>query len=59
MLSQTPILMLSPQGNAALEFARFFELGVDGVFADFPGHAVFARQMYDRAYKGQNLLSFR
>lgn len=38
-------------GNASLEFARFFQLGVDGVFADFPSHAVFARQMYQRAVR--------
>ena len=36
-------------GNASQEFARFFELGVDGVFADFPGHAVFARELYNRS----------
>lgn len=35
-------------GNAALEFLRFYELGVDGVFADFPSHAAFARQVYER-----------
>ena len=31
-------------GNAAQEFAEFFRLGVDGVFADFPDHAVYARE---------------
>jgi glycerophosphoryl diester phosphodiesterase len=36
-------------GNASQEFGRFFELGVDGVFADFPGHGVFARELYNRA----------
>jgi glycerophosphoryl diester phosphodiesterase len=36
-------------GNASQEFGRFFKLGVDGVFADFPGHAVFARELYNRA----------
>lgn len=42
-------------GNAAHEFARFFELGVDGVFADFPDHAVFARELYNRArLRGEN-----
>jgi len=35
-------------GNSALEFMRFYELGVDGVFADFPSHAAFARQVYER-----------
>ena len=36
-------------GNASQEFARFFDLGVDGVFADFPGHAVFARELFNKA----------
>lgn len=31
-------------GNATQEFAEFFNLGVDGVFADFPDHAVYARE---------------
>ena len=31
-------------GNATREFADFFELGVDGVFADFPDHAIYARE---------------
>ena len=31
-------------GNATQEFADFFKLGVDGVFADFPDHAVYARE---------------
>ena len=35
-------------GNASLEFARFFNLGVDGVFADFPDHAVYASRMYEQ-----------
>lgn len=35
-------------GNASQEFAQFFRLGVDGVFADFPGHAVFARELFNR-----------
>lgn len=35
-------------GNASQEFGQFFRLGVDGVFADFPGHAVFARELYNR-----------
>lgn len=36
-------------GNAALEFVDFFELGVDGVFTDFPSHAVFARAVYEES----------
>ena len=31
-------------GNATQEFAEFFRLGVEGVFADFPDHAVYARE---------------
>jgi len=31
-------------GNATQEFAEFFKLGVDGVFSDFPDHAVYARE---------------
>lgn len=31
-------------GNATQEFADFFKLGVNGVFADFPDHAVYARE---------------
>lgn len=36
-------------GNSFLEFFRFFDLGCDGVFADFPAHAVYARELYNRA----------
>ena len=32
-------------GNATEEYARFFELGVDGVFTDFPSHARHARHV--------------
>lgn len=32
-------------GNASLEFVRFFRLGVDGVFADFPDHAVYVSRV--------------
>ena len=31
-----------------MEFWRFFLLGVDGVFTDFPSHAVFAREFYNK-----------
>ena len=31
-------------GDAAAEYARFFALGVDGVFSDFPAEAVAARE---------------
>ncbi len=46
-------------GNALFEFSRFFDLGVDGVFADFPGHGVFAREVYNRARKQGHELSFQ
>ena len=32
-------------GNALEEYARFFELGVDGVFTDFASHARHARHV--------------
>jgi glycerophosphoryl diester phosphodiesterase len=35
-------------GNAAMEFWRFFLLGIDGCFTDFPSHAVFAREFYNK-----------
>ena len=43
---RSDVLHLSPVygGNASLEFFRFFELGIDGVFADFPGHAAVSAQ---------------
>jgi len=31
-------------GNATQEFADYFALGIDGCFADFPDHAVYARE---------------
>lgn len=49
--TDTSVLHRAYGGNAALEFIRFFRLGVDGVFADFPSHAVFARNMYERALR--------
>jgi glycerophosphoryl diester phosphodiesterase len=33
-------------GDAAAEYARFYELGVDGVFSDFPREAVGARDAF-------------
>jgi glycerophosphoryl diester phosphodiesterase len=46
-------------GNASQEFSRFFDLGVDGVFADFPSHAVFARELYNRAKMDGHDLTFK
>eukprot|EP00697_Spironema_sp_BW2_P001152 gnl/Spiro4/11559_TR6103_c0_g1_i1.p1 gnl/Spiro4/11559_TR6103_c0_g1~~gnl/Spiro4/11559_TR6103_c0_g1_i1.p1 ORF type:complete len:376 (-),score=49.25 gnl/Spiro4/11559_TR6103_c0_g1_i1:46-1173(-) len=34
------------KGNAAAEYVRFFELGVDGVITDFTSHAVHAREYW-------------
>ncbi len=31
---------------------RFFHLGVDGVFADYPDHGVFARRVYESMGRG-------
>ena len=31
-----------------MEFVRFFQLGVDGFFADFPEHACFASRLYEQ-----------
>lgn len=33
-------------GSAAAEYKQFFALGVDGVFSDFPDHAVKAREQF-------------
>jgi glycerophosphoryl diester phosphodiesterase len=33
-------------GKALNEYRQFFRLGIDGVFSDFPGTAVFARWLY-------------
>ena len=35
-------------GNAAEEYIRFFKLGVDGVFTDFPAHARYARELHEK-----------
>ncbi len=36
------------EGNPEKEYHRFFELGVDGVFSDFPDHAVKARESFSK-----------
>lgn len=42
--SEAKRLLSDYQGNAAAEYKKFFELGVDGVFSDFPDTAVAARR---------------
>ena len=39
-------LAYDDQGDPLNEYLRFFELGVDGVFSDFPDHAVEARNLF-------------
>ena len=34
------------QGNPVNEYLRFYELGVDGVFSDFPNTAFAARELF-------------
>jgi glycerophosphoryl diester phosphodiesterase len=34
------------QGNPINEYLQFYELGIDGVFSDFPDHAVTARELF-------------
>jgi glycerophosphoryl diester phosphodiesterase len=34
-------------GNPLREYLQFFRLGIDGVFSDFPDHAVLARELFD------------
>lgn len=42
--SEAKRLLSDYQGDAAAEYKKFFELGVDGVFSDFPDTAVAARR---------------
>ena len=35
------------RGNPLREYLQFYRLGIDGVFSDFPDHAVFARRLFD------------
>lgn len=41
--SEARRLVSNDQGDPRAEYRRFFELGVDGVFSDFPDHALAAR----------------
>jgi glycerophosphoryl diester phosphodiesterase len=33
-------------GNPINEYLQFYELGIDGVFSDFPDHAFTARELF-------------
>jgi glycerophosphoryl diester phosphodiesterase len=44
--SDAPFLAVEYGGDPGREYERFFALGVDGVFSDFPGDAVRARLHY-------------
>ena len=41
--SEAKRLVSDYRGDAAAEYKKFFEMGVDGVFSDFPDTAVKAR----------------
>ncbi len=41
--SEAKRLAADDKGGPKAEYRRFFDLGVDGVFADFPDHAKAAR----------------
>ena len=41
--NEQPLLLSDYKGDPKAEYKRFFELGVDGVFSDFPDTAVAAR----------------
>lgn len=43
--SEAPGLLSDYQGNPQAEYQRFYALGVDGLFSDFPDTAVAARKM--------------
>ena len=40
----------SYMGNPVFEYLKFYELGIDGVFSDFPETAVAAREIFWRRY---------
>lgn len=43
--SDPPHLAADYDGDPTKEYQQFFELGVDGVFSDFPDHAIQAREL--------------
>ena len=44
--SEQPRLANQYMGNPAGEYLQFYELGIDGVFSDFPDHAFTARELF-------------
>jgi glycerophosphoryl diester phosphodiesterase len=44
--SDVPHLAKAYEGDALKEYLQFYALGVDGVFSDFPDHAVRAREQF-------------
>jgi glycerophosphoryl diester phosphodiesterase len=44
--SEQPRLANQYMGNPVGEYLQFYELGIDGVFSDFPDHAVTARELF-------------
>jgi glycerophosphoryl diester phosphodiesterase len=44
--SEQPRLANQYMGNPINEYLQFYELGIDGVFSDFPDHAVTARELF-------------
>ena len=49
--SEEQYLTASEQGQPALEYERYFKLGVDGLFSDFTDHAVEARAQFAQTLK--------
>ncbi|PKL77526.1 MAG: glycerophosphodiester phosphodiesterase, partial [Candidatus Melainabacteria bacterium HGW-Melainabacteria-1] len=47
--SDTEYLQADYKGDPGAEYRQFFDLGVDGVFSDFPEHAVKARESWIKA----------
>jgi glycerophosphoryl diester phosphodiesterase len=44
--SEQPRLANQYMGNPINEYLQFYELGIDGVFSDFPDHAFAARELF-------------
>jgi glycerophosphoryl diester phosphodiesterase len=51
--SDPPFLAPEYDGDPGREYARFFTLGVDGLFSDFPGDAVRFREEWRLQYGGR------
>jgi len=50
--SDVPYLAKEYAGDSTKEYMQFYEIGVDGVFSDFPDHAVRARDQFLKKTKG-------